>query len=96
MEVNQAAADIIPRIRELDKLAGESLEDEMKLLKGALLTNPGAVELMLPEDIGMMVTALRKVTGQSIAEATAEKKPGAKKKSKVLTAEEMAAAFDEL
>jgi hypothetical protein len=51
---------------------------------------------MLPEDIGAMVTALRRITGQSIAEATAEKKTGTKKKSKVLTAEEMEEAFNDL
>lgn len=96
MEVSQAAADIIPRIRELENLAGESLEQEMTLLKGALLSNPDAVALMLPTDIGLMVTALRRVTGQSIAEATAEKKTGGKKKSKALTAQEMSDAFDEL
>lgn len=97
MEVSQAAADIIPRIRELETLSGEALEKEMQLLKGALLENPSAADLMLPEDIGMMVTALRKVTGQSIADATKEKAAGGtRKKSKALSAEEMAAAFDEL
>ncbi len=97
MEVSQAASDIIPRIKELERLSGEDLENEMNLLKGALLCNPDATALMLPPDIGMMVIALRRMTGQSIAEATAEKKTGTKKtKSKQLTAEEMAAAFDEL
>lgn len=98
MEVSQAAADIIPRIRELETLAGEALETEMQQLKGALLCNPDAVALMLPSDIGLMVIALRKVTGQSISDATKEKKEGGtgKKKSKILTAAEMADAFDEL
>jgi hypothetical protein len=97
MEISQAAADVIPRIKELETLSGEDLETAMLQLKGALLQNPDAVALMLPEDIGMMVVALRRMTGQSIAEATAEKKTGTKKsKAKMLTAEEMAAAFDEL
>lgn len=95
MEVSQAAADLIPRIRELDTLAGEQLADEMLLLKKGLLENPDAVALMFPEDIGLMVIALRKITGQSIAEATKEKVKG-KPKSKALTQQEMADAFDEL
>jgi hypothetical protein len=97
MEVSQAAADIIPRIKELEKLSGEDLENEMKLLKTALLENPDAVQLMYPEDVGLLVSALRRVTGQSISEAMTEKKAGTKKtKAKALTADEMAAAFDEL
>lgn len=96
MEISQAATDILPRIKELQNLSGEDLESEMQILKKAILENPSAAMLMLPEDIGCMVVALRRMTGQSIAEATAEKKTGTKKAKKALTAEEMAAAFDEL
>ena len=96
MEISQAAADIIPRIKELEKLTGESLEDEMKSLKQALLQNPDAAALMFPEDVGMLVIALRRITGESIAEATKEKKEGTSKKKKMMTAEELAAAMDDL
>lgn len=94
--VSQAAADIIPRIRELETLSGEDLAGEMTLLKGALLANPDAVALMLPEDIGLMVAALRKITGQAITEASEKKPRGTGAKKKALTAADMEAAFDEL
>ncbi len=94
---SQAGADIIRRIRELETLSGEDLSGEMTSLKDALHFNPDAVALMLPEDLGLLVAALRKVTNTSISEATKEKKEGTPKaKKKALTADEMAAAFDEL
>lgn len=95
-EPTQAASDIIRRIRELESLSGEDLSNEMTLLKDALHCNPDAVALMLPEDMGSLVTALRKVTNTSISEATKEKASGTKAKKKALTAEEMANAFEEL
>ena len=91
----KSTVDLVPRIKELADLSGEDLTDAMKELKKALMHNPDAVALMLPEDIGDMVTALRRMTGESIVAATT-KKPAGKAKAKVLTAEEMAAAFEEL
>jgi len=86
--------DLRPKIAELADLSGEDLTNAMKELKAALMQNPSAVELMLPEDIGAMVASLRKITGQELVAATTKK--GKKEKAKVLSKEEMEAAFDEL
>lgn len=77
-------ADIIPRIRQLNSLSDAQLEVEMKLLKAALMANPEAVALMLPEDIGEMVVALRKITREAVvaAEAKAAGKRTTKPKAK--------------
>lgn len=88
-------SDLSQRIEALKDLAGEDLAGAMKDLQTALIQNPSAVALMLPEDIGEMVIALRRLTGLAIAMASEKKtKSGAKKKN--LTEEEMNAAFDEL
>lgn len=97
MSSEQAYSDMLPRIKALELLSGEDLASEMKLLKKALVENPNACLLMLPEDIGQMVSALRKITGQALAVADAKPKKGeAKPKKLALTAEAMQAAFDEL
>jgi hypothetical protein len=93
----QALADMLPRIQELKDLSGEPLEGAMKDLKGALLANPAAAAIMLPEDIGEMVAALRRMTGQTIAEASKAKVTGERRKKQIpLSAEAMQAALDEL
>lgn len=56
---------------------GESLKDAMKHLQIALLENPTAVSYFLPEDYGEMVTHIRKLTGNAVAQALA--KPAGKK-----------------
>lgn len=92
-ETPHGVVDLRPKIAELADLSGEDLTNAMKELKAALMHNPSAVSLMLPEDIGEMVAALRRITGQAITEAT---KPKKEKKAKALSLEEMNAAFDEL
>jgi hypothetical protein len=93
----QALADMLPRIQELKELSGEALEGAMKDLKGALLANPAAAAIMLPEDIGEMVAALRRMTGQTVAEASKAKATGERRKKSIpLSAEAMQAALDEL
>jgi hypothetical protein len=74
------ADDLIPRIEALESLSDDTLEDEMKLLKESLLQNPEAARLLLPEQIGMMVAALRRIVGESIAAASAPKEKKAKVK----------------
>lgn len=99
VSAEQAYADILPRIQALKELDSEDLENAMKELKDALMKNPSAATLMLPEDIGEMVKALRKTTGQTMVEATKAKKTGepkAPKAKKTMTADELSAAFDEL
>lgn len=97
LAAQQAYADLLPRIQALEALGGEDLPKEMGLLKGALMQNPEACALMLPQDMGMLVAALRRVTGEAIATAAAKPKKGAAKSSKILlSAEAMQEAFDEL
>ena len=97
LAAQQAYADLLPRIQALEAMGGEDLSKEMGLLKGALMQNPEACSLMLPKDMGMLVAALRRVTGESLATAAAKPKKGAAKAPKIiLTMEQMQNAFDEL
>ena len=75
-------ADIVPRIRQLNSLSDMEAESEMKLLKAALMANPEAVALMLPEDVGELVVCLRRITKESIL-AIAEGKAKKPAKEKV-------------
>lgn len=93
----QAYSDLLPRIQALEELSGEELSKEMGLLKGALMHNPEACSLMLPQDMGLLVAALRRVTGMALATAAAKPKRGSAKAPKIiLSAEQIANAFDEL
>lgn len=97
LAAQQAYSDVLPRINGLVALSGEALEKEMSILKKALIENPDACAIMLPEDIGKMVAALRTMTGQALSEAVAKPKgKGKAPKQLALTAEAMEAAFDEL
>ena len=93
----QAYSEISQRIKALEAMSGDDLKNEMINLKKALLENPQACMLLLPEEIGSMVSSLRKITGIAIATASAktkkagEKKPAAKK----MTAEELADALND-
>lgn len=91
-EVKQVASEISAKINLLTDFSGESLKGEMASLKKALLENPAAAALLLPEDIGKAVAAIRRMVGIAIASANApkEKKPA---KSKQLTAVELAKAM---
>lgn len=95
----QAYADIKAKLNLLSDMSDDSLKSAMTDLKKALLNNPQACYLMLPQDIGQMVVALRAMKNEAVVEATKdpkEKKATKAKASKPLTAEEIAAAFDEL
>lgn len=99
-EVRQAYAEIASKIDELASFSTEELSGAMSSLKKALMQNPAACELMLDEDIGKMVVALRRVTNTTIAEAKAGKTPAAKKPKAIdvknLSADEMLQAWEEL
>ena len=69
-ETEQLAHEIQARIQQLSDLSGTSLKNEMDDLKLCLLKNPAACELLLPEDIGMAVAAIKKLLGHAIATAT--------------------------
>ena len=94
----QIYSEISQRIKQLEELSGDDLKNEMMNLKKALLENPQACMLLLPDEIGAMVSSLRKITG--IAIATASAKTGKKKsesapKAKKMTAAELAAALED-
>jgi hypothetical protein len=89
----QVMEDLRPRIDQLQDLQGDDLSEAMKELKKALMENPAATQLLLPEDIGKLVEALRRITGEAITSAATKPK---KEKAKPLSAEELAAAFEEL
>lgn len=94
----QAYMDIKSKLNRLSALDGSFLESAMKDLKKALMDNPQACYLILPQDIGKMVIALRAMKNEVIEAATEtkEKAPKKAKASKALTAEEIAEAFDSL
>jgi hypothetical protein len=95
----QAYVDIKNKIEALATLLGDDLRSAMSELKAALKKNSAATELMLDEDLGKMVVALRRMTNVVIADAKSPTKKAAgktKAKDVALTADEIAAAFAEL
>ena len=72
-QISQTAHEIQARIQQLSDLSGTNLKNEMDDLKLCLLKNPAACELLLPEDIGLAVAAIKTILGHSIALATVEK-----------------------
>lgn len=99
IDCSQEVADILLKIRSLNEMSDLDLKEAMDSLKLSLLENPAAVEIMLPEDIGEMVKALMKITGQQITEAVNKKKTGRKTKEpslKNLSEDDISKAFEEL
>jgi hypothetical protein len=88
----QVTSEIQQRLIALLPMEGIELKHEMDSLKRVLLENPAACTLLLDEDIGRAVQALRKITGTAIAEASTPKKRATKPKA--LTPTEIAAALD--
>lgn len=89
----QAASDIQQKVKELEALGEDDLKGAMDDLKKALMQNPAACSLMLPEDVGSMVTALRRITGQALVTAKKTKAPKIPKLSQ-MTAEQIAELED--
>lgn len=95
----QAHQDIVNKIRILNEKSGDDLVNAMKELKAALMKNPAAVSLMEDSDIGQMVIALRKITGEAVIEAAKDKTPGRKKAPKMIDLSDptaVAGVLDEL
>lgn len=93
----EVASEISQRISLLNALSEADLANEMRELKIALKENPSACALMMDEDIGLLVEALRKLTHKAITAASTSKKVGtaAKPAVKKLSAAELAAALDD-
>lgn len=94
----QSFVDIVTKINDLKSLMEDDLKEGMSALKAAIKKNPSAADLLLDEELGLMVVALRRMRGITIAEATKETKPGRKPKAKevALSADELEAAWKEL
>lgn len=60
---------------------GQPLNNAMVDLKKALLANPAACSLLLPEDVGAMVAKLRQITDKEILEANMPKKKDSPQKT---------------
>ena len=96
MESNeQVCSDITLKIRSLEALSGDELKGEMLALKKAIMENPQACSLLLPEDIGLMVSSLRRIVGTAIVTASTKKTKEKKPSTKKMTAAELAAALDD-
>jgi hypothetical protein len=92
----EVASEISQRISLLNALSEADLQNEMRELKTALKENPTACALMMDEDIGLLVQALRKLTHKAITAAPVRKTAAAKAPvAKKLTAAELAAALDD-
>lgn len=61
--------------------SGQPLNNAMADLKKALLANPAACSLLLPEDVGAMVAKLRQITDKEILEANMPKKKDSKQQT---------------
>jgi len=96
-EAAQQASELSTRISQLEAISGEDLKNEMAALKATLIENPAACLLIKEEDIGLLVTNLRRILSISVASAaTAKEKKPAAAKAKKLSAEELAAALDDM
>lgn len=91
-EISQLAADIQARIANLANLFEDPLEAEMDSLKECIIQNPSAAALLKDEDVGLLVTSLRRTVAADIQKAVeGKKKPVAGKKK--FTQEELEAAL---
>ena len=90
-----AASEISQRISSLLSFSDVDLKEEMRELKQAIMENPAACSFLKEEDIGILVSSLRKITHVDISVASAPKARATKPKTKQLTAEELAKALDD-
>lgn len=90
--------EIRTRIERLADMPELDLKQAMDGLKALILANPSACAQLLPEDVGEMVTALRRMTNNTVAATLAPAKRGraAKKKEPVLAADELDALLGDL
>lgn len=85
IEESATTAEIKERIERLTTLEDFDLKQAMDGLKALILANPSACSLLLPEDVGDMVVALRRMTGNAKAEIMAAPKRGGRKASTTTT-----------
>lgn len=91
------AINIKQKIANLQDFDGISLRYEMDELKKLLKASPDACMFLLPEELGLCVRALRKMTDNKVAVDMGATKAKAKKDTTVkLSADELKAALDDL
>lgn len=66
-ETKQALDNIRQKIFDMQEMNNGELNGAMSTLREMLRANPAACSLMLPEDVGLMVRSLRKMTGNTQA-----------------------------
>lgn len=98
-EMPEDAILVKQKIAELENFDGISLKNEMTELKKLIKASPDACMFLLPEELGLMVRALRSMTDNRVAMdmgASQRITKAKKQKETPLTAAEMAAALDDL
>ena len=96
-ELPYDAIRIKQRIQEIQLFEGVSLRNEMVELKKLIKASPDACLYLMPEELGLMVRALRKMTDNKVAmDMGATKARASTKKDTKMSAEELAAALDDL
>ena len=92
------AIRIKQKIAEMETFDGISLRHEMDQLKKLIKASPDACMFLLPEELGLCVRALRRMTDNKVAMDMGTIKARASKKQVEikLTAEDIAAALDDL
>lgn len=95
-ELPEDAIIIKQKIANLADFDGISLRYEMDELKKLIKASPDACMFLLPEELGLTVRALRKMTGNKVAQDMGSTKSTKKAATVQLTAAEIAAAMDDL
>lgn len=96
-ELPMDAINIKQKIANLQDFDGISLRYEMDELKKLIKASPDACMFLLPEELGLCVRALRKMTDNKVAvDMGATRAKAAKAKPVQLSAAEIAAALDDL
>jgi hypothetical protein len=97
-ELPTDAIRIKQKIAEMETFDGISLRNEMDQLKKLIKASPDACLFLLPEELGLCVRALRRMTDNKVAmDMGATKAKASKKQVEIkLTAEDIAAALDDL
>lgn len=98
IEEGSSTEEIKSRIDRLASLSGLDLKLAMDGLKSLILANPSACTQLLPEDVGDMVSALRKMTSNEKATVMAAPKRASSKKEapSILTPDDLDALLGDL
>lgn len=96
IEEGSSTEEIKSRIDRLASLSGLDLKLAMDGLKSLILANPSACTQLLPEDVGDMVSALRKMTSNEKAAVMAAPKRASKAAPSILAPDDLDALLGDL